>query len=74
MKANEVPENLYFGEFDKGGLAAYSTKESNDEIEYTRTDAFIEKAATWLREQEEMVGVSFQEDFIERFKDYMKGK
>ena len=42
-------------------------------IEKFNADAFIEKATTWLREQEEMVGVSFQDDFIERFKNYMKG-
>ena len=49
MKAKEAPEKLYFGEVDKGGiLDIYSIKESDDEIEYTRTDAFIEKACEWL--------------------------
>ena len=28
----------------------------------------IEIACKWLREQKEMIGISFQEDFIERFK------
>ena len=28
----------------------------------------IENACNWLREQKEMIGISFQEDFIERFK------
>ena len=32
----------------------------------------IEKACEWLREQKEMIGISFQEDFIERFKMEMK--
>lgn len=32
----------------------------------------IEKACEWLREQKEMIGISFQEDFIERFKVEMK--
>ena len=27
-----------------------------------------------LKEQEEMVGISFQEDFLERFQNYMKGE
>ena len=31
----------------------------------------VEKAAEWLREQEEMVGISFPDDFIERFKQAM---
>lgn len=32
----------------------------------------IEIACKWLREQKEMIGISFQEDFIERFKMEMK--
>lgn len=32
----------------------------------------IENACNWLREQKEMIGISFQEDFIERFKMAMK--
>ena len=50
MKANEAPEKLYFGDRgDKGILDIYSTKESDNEVEYTRTDAFIEKAVEWLK-------------------------
>ena len=33
---------------------------------------WIERAFNWLREQKEMIGISFQEDFIERFKLEMK--
>ena len=51
MKANEAPEKLYFGEFDKTGLEAYSNRESDNEVEYTRTDAFIEKALAYLNEK-----------------------
>lgn len=32
----------------------------------------IEKACRWLEHQEEMIGVSFEEDFIERFKQAME--
>ena len=32
----------------------------------------IEKALNWLKEQKEMVGVSFQDDFYERFKKAME--
>ena len=35
-------------------------------------ETMIEKACNWLREQKEMVGISFKEDFIERFKLEMK--
>lgn len=37
-----------------------------------KKDEWIEKACDWLREQKEMIGISFQEDFIERFKMAMK--
>ena len=44
MKANEAPEKLYFGESDKGILDIYSIEEFYDNIEYTRTDAFMKRA------------------------------
>ena len=37
-------------------------------------EELIEKVCEWLKEQDEMVGVSFKEDFIIRFKNYMKGE
>ena len=56
------------------------------EYEYNKTDyengfingakwadeTMIENACKWLIEQKEMIGISFQEDFIERFKMAMK--
>ena len=47
MKANEAPEKLYFPP-DDALLGIYNIKDSDEEIEYTRTDAFIEKAAHFL--------------------------
>jgi hypothetical protein len=78
MKANEAPEKLYFGEADKGVLNIYSGREFDDEIEYTRTDAFIEKAAQWLKENllnhtyvyEGEVGIGMAV-FLENFKKAM---
>lgn len=32
----------------------------------------IDKACEWLRHQEEMIGISFEEDFIERFRKAME--
>ena len=69
MKAN-APEKLYIFNPERRGL--WFSKTSDKQVEYTRTDAFIEKAAIWLKEQDEMVGISFTEDFITRFKNYMK--
>lgn len=37
-----------------------------------KSKQWLEKACSWLREQKEMIGISFQEDFIERFKMAMK--
>lgn len=55
MKANEAPEKLYISNFDIEALPKYeqlserwheiSTQDTD--IEYTRTDVFIEKALKW---------------------------
>ena len=61
--------SLYYsedGELVEYDVAIEAVKKANN--------AFIEKAVKWLKEQEEMVGISFQEDFIERFQNYMKGE
>ena len=34
--------------------------------------ALIKKACEWLLNQEEMIGISFENDFIERFKKAME--
>lgn len=36
----EAPEKLYFGEHDKSVLDVYSTKESDNEVEYTRISIY----------------------------------
>lgn len=85
MKVNEAPEKLYFGESDKGILDIYSTKESDDEIEYICTDVFIEKVARFLeyklndRVEIRVAGtlipsLTDKKTFIEDVKEYMKGE
>ena len=77
MKANEAPEKLYVDvcdNFSDSFLYGFTEKRKDDDIEYIRTDAFIKKACEWLKCQDEMVGISFTEDFIVRFKDYLKGE
>lgn len=32
----------------------------------------IDKACKWIVQQEEMIGISFEDDFIERFKEAME--
>ena len=76
MKSNEAPEKIYLLHDDRYvndlSIIWFEEPYATGSIEYTRTDAFIDKAVKWLKEQEEMVGISFQEDFLERFQNYMK--
>ena len=81
MKANEAPEKIYmtpsFGEPDNVLLASFSKShlEYHRDIEYTRTDALIEKAWDWI---EDNLLSSNQQDksrlYFEQFKNYMKGE
>ena len=77
MKANEAPEKLYLL---PNGLISYC-RTNEDDIEYTRTDAFIDKACEWLKEHKEhpLIGCEdpclsgyLTDEFIEDFKKYMK--
>jgi hypothetical protein len=71
----KAPEKLYFGESDRGLLDIYSTKESSDDIEYTRTDTFIEKACEWLEPVlKNYAGYYVGEDILRDFKKYIKGE
>ena len=79
MKANEAPEKIYLNQDD--GLI-WHCRSYKDDIEYTRTDAFIEKVENFL----EMLGYGFtitdnithadydKEQLIEDFKNYIMPK
>ena len=88
MKANEAPEKIYL-EFYRVGDRKYrewviTPKTNNESIQYTRTDAFIEKAVkfmekiddvdeySWYNEEEHAAGIT--EKCIEDFVNYMKGE
>ena len=47
MKANEAPEKIYLIEGEPI-LSARSKKTEDANIEYTRTDVFIERVCDWL--------------------------
>lgn len=73
MKANGVPEKLYLL---SNGLISYC-KNTNEDVEYTRTDAFIEEACDWLKNNLPIAMVRsdcymFNGEFIEDFKKAMK--
>ena len=85
MKAN-APEKLYGCYKGNGNLFVdYRPFPNEESIEYTRTDAFIEKAVKWLSanvdkyiwysDYAENIGddtCGMNDDFIEDFKKYMK--
>jgi hypothetical protein len=49
MKANEAPEKIYINDFGSELSYDWHTEHCcESDIEYTRTDAFIEKACKWL--------------------------
>lgn len=80
MKANEAPEKLYVDVSDNlsnSVLYGFTEKCKDTDIEYTRTDAFIEKACSWFRRidyDDSMPPFETTEEFIEGFKNYMKGE
>jgi hypothetical protein len=80
MKANE-PEKIYMS---PAGVLYKGDKQQCNDIEYTRTDAFIEKACEWLKESItnnpecnriiSKKGAITMGLLIEDFKNYMEGE
>ena len=92
MKANEAPEKIYIQsfnvreedvKFDKSKMFFDDvwTEEpelEQENIEYTRTDAFIEKARKWFEEQNEWLDLDGNRhcnmESFEDFRNYMIGE
>lgn len=78
----EAPEKIYmtpsFGEPDNVLLASFSKShlDYHRDIEYTRTDAFIEKAEKFIYSalNDGIIDAANIEDFLRLFKKYMKGE
>ena len=85
MKANEAPEKIYVYIPDDDIVGTASTQKGFPHQfvteEYTRTDAFIEKACKFIDERlifEDKAWytdgeVTLKDEVIEEFKNYMKG-
>ena len=76
MKANEAPEKIYLFENPIDETPDYrwlSKKSCDEDIEYTRTDAFIEKAWDWIDYNNRNGGCNF-DGWEEDFKNYMRGE
>jgi hypothetical protein len=78
MKANEMPEKIYLFDYND----AMVTPLEGDTV-YVREEAFIEKACDWLRENKNHWAIEsddpclsgfLTDDFINDFKNYMKGE
>ncbi len=72
MKANEAPEKIYVDNPNHDFW--YRTKNSNS-IEYTRTDAFIEKVCKFLDDRIKHDSIDYPMatvHLINDFKNYMK--
>lgn len=84
MKANEAPERIYVADttfydyVDFDGSPINTKRIDDHDIEYTRTDAFIEKARKWFKMQNEGVDSdgNYECDMtdFEDFRKYMEGE
>ena len=91
MEANGAPEKLYIDFRDRKESTwrcAYTEKAMANDIEYTRTNAFIEKALRWIEENIceycegeniiftasniQYIDIFNQQQFVEDFKNYLK--
>lgn len=75
MKAN-APEKLYLSN-NIYSTYLYQVPDPDDEtsVEYTRTDAFIEKACEWLEPVfKNYAGYNCGMDLVEDFRKYMEGE
>ena len=77
MKANKAPEKVYLHirPNKEIGSTWHGNKISDTDIEYTHTDAFIEKACDWFRKidyDDSIPPFETTEEFIEGFKKAME--
>ena len=72
MKANGAPEKIYVRVKDGEAHSIWHNEWVNvNDIEYTRTDAFIKKAEEWLRNNQQ--GFILTNKDITDFVNYLKG-
>jgi hypothetical protein len=72
MKATEAPEKIWMND---DWVHQFDVKEfmGEDSVEYTRTDAFIEKAIGWI-DYNNRNGGCFFDGWEKDFRKYMKGE
>lgn len=75
MKANEAPEKIYVSNYSSGLIYNWHSKRlAVNDIEYTRTDAFIEKAISYLEETlfDEVCYGEIRPDIVQAYIDNFK--
>ena len=73
MKAN-TPEKLYISDYDSEVRYNWHPERlAEKDVKYTRTDAFIDKAATWFANRYQANGSYLCADDIEDFEKYIRG-
>jgi hypothetical protein len=79
MKVNEVPEKVYISDSELNNsehcIIWFKSQQNEKDIEYTRTDAFIDKAWDWI--EDNMLSSNQQDKsrfYYEQFINYMKGE
>ena len=77
MKANEAPEKLYLSK-SIYSTYLYQVPDPDDDtaVEYTRTDAFIEKACEYLMDYEfnDSPTIADRRKRVDEFKKFMEGE
>lgn len=81
MKAN-APEKIYLQEntttdcYEEWWPEWFEARAKDSDIEYTRTDAFIEKACEYLMEYEfnDSPTIADRRKRVDEFRNYMKGE
>lgn len=72
MKANEAPEKIYLTSDEKTSYVFTRKRSDNMGIEYTRTDAFIEKADKFISSFFHPDDTELKKSILDEFHKYMK--
>lgn len=82
MKAMEAPKKIYLTQLML--FATPTISSSDNDVEYTRTDAFIERACSWLKENKDkyLYNTGERDEYIptcsgkmiDDFRKYMEGE
>ena len=82
MKANGTPEKIYLPNNPVLFISNLNERTSEDDIEYTRTDVFIENVRGWLKDcatftdmnGKKRIDKEMYKATVEDFVKYMKGE